>query len=169
MTEITLTEFNALPEDRAQAQALYFCGCLAWADALVDARPYDTVDALLTTATLRWQEAPEEERLEAFAAHPKIGDVEYLRQKFAGTARAEQGQVIGAADDVLHALAELNRVYFDRHGFIFIICASGKSAEEMLLSLKGRLDNATPVEIDNASREQEKIMALRIAQTFNAE
>ena len=166
MGELTLVEFNALSDTDAQTQAEHFCGCVSWARDVVAARPFNSVAQLSRFAADRWQQASEAERLEAFAAHPLIGDVELLRQKYADTARGEQGQVLTASEATLEALASLNRAYQELHGFIFIICASGKSADEMLTALQGRIDNTRADEVANASREQAAITALRIQQTF---
>lgn len=163
----SLEEFNALSVEEAQDQAMAFCGCLAWAVEVAENRPYADVEALQAVAASAWSGCDVEHKLEAFAAHPMIGDVDLLRQKFANTARAEQGQVLLATDEVLEELARLNKVYFERHGFIFIIFASGKSAPEMLSALQARVCNKTSEEIGHASEEQAKITQLRIKQAFD--
>src|SRR6185436_1014222 len=100
-----------------------------------------------------------------FAHHPKIGDRDSLRQRFARTAHLserEQAGVDGASENVLEALAEGNREYERRFGHIFIVCASGKSADEMLELLGSRLPNPPDVEIRIAAEEQAKITDLRL-------
>ena len=161
-----LAEFNALPTEKAFAQALHFCGSESWADSMVAGRPFGDVQAVHAAAERLWAAATRQDRREAFAAHPLIGDVAHLRQKFATVARSEQGRVMAADEQVLAELAKLNQAYFDRHGFIFIIFATGKSAAQMLAALQSRLDNSTADEIENASAEQAKITRLRINQTF---
>jgi OHCU decarboxylase len=103
--------------------------------------------------------------LEAFAAHPLIGDVDSLRAKYAATktlAAGEQSGVASAGEATLAALAEVNRAYRDKFGFIFIVFATGKSAAEMLAILKSRIDNSREQEIRNAAVEQMKITRLRL-------
>lgn len=108
--------------------------------------------------------APGEWR-EAFAHHPRIGDLESLKQRFAGTvdlASREQAAVSAASQGTLEALAEGNRAYEEKFGYIFIICASGRSADEMLAALKQRLPNDPSAEIAIAATEQMRIMRLRL-------
>ena len=162
-----LEAFNAASRDAALATALHFCGSERWAAALVDGRPYDDLGALAAVAGAAWDAVAEDDRLQAFAAHPLIGDREVLRAKYATTAHAEQGQVLTASDATLDALAALNVQYADRHGFIFIVCATGRSAEEMLALLAGRIDNDRATELVNASREQAAITRLRLTQHFD--
>ncbi len=103
--------------------------------------------------------------MQAFEGHPKIGDVNSLREKYADTramASGEQGGVAGASERVVQELSEGNRQYEEQNGFIFIVCATGKSAGEMLSLLQSRLPNPRGEEIKNACLEQEKITALRI-------
>ncbi len=163
-----LARFNASTRETALEIAAGFCASERWATTLVDQRPYADEDRVLSAAITAWGDVSDEDRLEAFAAHPLIGDREALRQRFADRARAEQGQVLGASDATLDALAEENRAYLARHGFIFIVCATGKSAEEMLCLLRARIENDRVTEIENASREQGDIMLLRMRQHFDA-
>jgi len=108
----------------------------------------------------------DDDRLAAFAAYPLIGDVALLRERFNGQASSEQGQVLGASDATLTALADLNRQYLDRHGFIFIICATGRSADDMLAALRERLPRSTAEEIQAAAVEQAAITELRLQKVF---
>jgi 2-oxo-4-hydroxy-4-carboxy-5-ureidoimidazoline decarboxylase len=85
-----------------------------------------------------------------------------LRNKYAVSANREQGQITDADEVTLTELAELNQQYLADHGFIFIVCATGKSALEMLGLLKSRIDNTREQEIENAAREQGEITLLRI-------
>lgn len=103
--------------------------------------------------------------LEAFEGHPMIGDISTLRKKFAATqklASHEQSSTAHASEAVLQELKALNHAYLDRHGFIFIICASGLSAQTMLDALKARLDRPTDEEIKTAAQHQLNITLLRI-------
>ena len=102
--------------------------------------------------------------LEAFKAHPRIGDRKALAEKLAARVQQEQGQVSAAPDSVIDALAEGNDTYFDRFGYIFIICATGKSAEHMLDQLCQRLGNDRDTELRIAAEQQRQIMTLRMQQ-----
>ena len=167
-----ITAFNNL--DSAAAIEL-LTACLAvptWAEQIVGARPFETSEQLAQACQDGWWACNETEKLSAFAAHPRIGDVELLRAKYAsnaeaaqekqGLANAEQGQVLKADDAVITELAAQNNRYFDKFGFIFIVFATGKSAAEMLGLLNGRINNTAEQEIHNATVEQEKIMLLRL-------
>ncbi len=166
---MTLSEFNALTDAAAHELLLTICHSPVWADAVSAARPYAGLTELADSVALHWQAVDDTERLAAFAAHPLIGDVEHLRQKFARQAQSEQGQVLAASESTLQTLAELNQAYLDKFGFIFIICATGKSADEMLQHLRARIDNSRAEEIANAAREQAQITALRLAQAITEE
>lgn len=127
--------------------------------------PADDMVELLEDAEEQWWKCSEDDWKEAFAHHPKIGDVESLAKKFASTANwasGEQNSVINASTEVIEALAEGNRLYEEKFGFIFIVCATGKSAEEMLGLLHARLPNEPEDEIKIAADEQNKITKLRI-------
>ena len=162
---ITLAALNALPEAQARARFGACCAAGRWAQAMTSQRPYSSIETLLAGARRAAGELQTEDWLQAFAAHPLIGDVELLKSRYAEAgerANAEQGQVLSATDAVIERLAELNRAYYDRHGFIFIVCASGRSAEAMLLELQARLPNRTEQELAIAAEEQKKITELRL-------
>ena len=129
------------------------------------ARPFADVDELLTKADSIWRSLSSEDWLEAFRAHPKIGE------KKAAAAQSEEAQnwsaqeqsgVKNAKADTVTALAAANRDYEQRFGFIFIVCATGKGSEEMLAILRGRLQNNPATEIGIAAKEQRKITRLRL-------
>ena len=142
------------------------CGSHAWVEKMLTRRPFHSVDELFSAADDIWFKLAAEDWLEAFAHHPRIGgDVEALRAKFASTAswaENEQRGVSQATEDVLHQLAKLNDDYFEKYGYIFIVCATGKSAEEMLEILKGRLPNDKEKELKVAAGEQAKITKIRL-------
>ncbi len=160
-----LNAFNQLSDEKALADLLQCCHCPSWAKDLVRIRPYINVQALLQQADDRWQETTEEERLAAFAAHPQIGDLSALREKFS-FANREQGQITEANEEVLLELQKKNQEYLDKFGFIFIICATGKTADYMLAQLQNRMVNSRDQEIENAATEQQKITALRLKKYF---
>ena len=141
------------------------CGASAWVERMMARRPFASHDALMATARDEWFGLQRSDWLEAFGHHPKIGDRDSLRQRFARTAHLserEQAGVDGASEDVLEALAAGNREYERRFGYIFIVCASGKPADAMLELLRRRLTNPPDVEILVAAGEQAKITELRL-------
>lgn len=156
---------GATAED-ARAMLLAACGSERWADRMLARRPFGSGNALLANAREVWFALSEQDWRDAFRHHPRIGDRESLRRRFPAThhfSEREQSGVATAGTDVLDALAEGNRRYLDRFGYIFIVCASGKSAEEMLAQLTVRLDNDPHTEIHIAAEEQARITALRLA------
>ena len=128
-------------------------------------RPFSGKEELMLSAKIIWQICGEKEWLKAFAQHPKIGDLDSLAMKYAGNkewSKGEQAGVNTASMEVLQALAKGNKEYEDKFGFIFIVCASGKSAVEMLELLQQRLPNKPNKEIHIAKDEQLKITHLRL-------
>lgn len=127
--------------------------------------PADDLVELLEDAEEMWYACSKDDWKEAFAHHPKIGDVESLTKKFASTAEWASGEQSGvniAAKETIEALAEGNRLYEEKFGYIFIVCATGKSAEEMLGLLRSRLSNSPNEEIQVAADEQNMITKLRL-------
>ncbi len=160
-----LHKINALDEAAATKAFRRCCGSRRWVEAMLSKRPFQSADALFEAAEAIWWELSEDDWLEAFTHHPKIGDISSLREKFGNTkawAEQEQGSVRQADDTVLQALAEGNRAYEEKFGFIFIVCATGKSAEEMLGLLQHRLPNSRESELRIAAAEQLKITCLRL-------
>jgi 2-oxo-4-hydroxy-4-carboxy-5-ureidoimidazoline decarboxylase len=142
---------GAAPEVARQLLARA-CGSSRWVEQMMDRRPFGSRAALLAAALTVWDGLDERDWREAFTHHPKIGDREALRARFPAThelSSREQAGVEGAADAVLDALADGNRRYEERFGYIFIVCASGLGADEMLSML-------------TAAAEQGKITALRL-------
>jgi len=164
---MTLVTLNGLPTEMAVANLLECCYSRVWAERLLVHRPFGSPQELIELASQVWFSLPELDWLEAFAAHPRIGDLAVLREKFSITASLEQGQVEEASDSLLLQLADLNRAYLDKFGFIFIVFATGKSAATMLALLQERIDNNRPQELHNNAREQDKITALRISRRFS--
>ncbi len=155
---------NLTPAARAGALAAC-CGTPNWVAALNQRFPFATAEALFTEAEHVWYSLAEADWCEAFAHHPRIGDVDALKEKFASTAAwasGEQGAVQQAAPATLEALVAGNAAYEQKFGYIFIVCATGKSAAEMLALLQARLPNAPTEEIHIAMGEQAKITRLRL-------
>jgi 2-oxo-4-hydroxy-4-carboxy-5-ureidoimidazoline decarboxylase len=162
---MTLPDLNALaPATRAEALAAC-CGAAAWVAMLNEQFPFNSLPALHEAAERTWYNLSEADWREAFTHHPKIGDVTALKEKFASTATwaaGEQGAVRQASDETLAALAAGNAAYEQKFGYIFIVCATGKSAEEMLALLEARLPHSPSREIHVAMGEQAKITRLRL-------
>ncbi len=163
-----MARLNALPEPEARLALERCCGAARWVQGMLAGRPYESAQALLRRADAVWSTLGANDYLEAFSHHPEIGaGVAELRQKFAATAelsQREQAGAAGASDATLHALGRQNRAYRERFGYLFIVCASGKSAHEMLALLEARLDHAPEAELAIAAAEQAKITRLRLEQ-----
>jgi OHCU decarboxylase len=132
---------------------------------VADTRPFASHLELLSAAESAFKPLGEADWLEAFAAHPRIGDRAALAERFASTrawAEGEQAGTLAASDGVLDALAKRNRAYEERFGFVFIVCATGLRASQMLASLEERLGNPRDVELSFAADEQRKITHLRL-------
>lgn len=160
-----LRELNEAPADTARAILSRACGSSRWVDRMMARRPFANDAKLLFAARNEWFGLTEVDWLEAFSHHPRIGDRAALEARFPKThdlSAKEQAGVGTAHEDVLTALAEGNNAYFDRFGFIFIVCATGKSAEEMLALLRERLPHDRATELRIAAEEQAKITALRL-------
>lgn len=161
----SLAEFNAWPTQRARAELLRCCGCADWAEAMSRRRPFRSKASLLSAADEEWARIGRAGWLEAFGRHPRIGGHDALRARFTATAdwsRSEQSAVAAADEAVLEALERGNAEYEARFGHIFIVCASGKSASEMLALLKARLPNEPETETRLAATEQSKITKIRL-------
>lgn len=167
MTSASMIDaLNAAPVADAEAALLKCCGCARWAHDIAAARPFADRDALFARADAAWQDATEAEVREAIGHHPPIGaDVDALRAKFAQTAdwsSGEQAGIQGASEATLTALRDANVAYQARFGFIFLVCATGKTAAEMLALLQARIGNAPDIEWRIARGEQAKITHIRL-------
>lgn len=162
---MTLVELNALNQNAALKWFEQCCAAENWCIAMVDARPYSDINSLHKQAKTVWGDLGETDFLQAFLAHPMIGNVDSLREKYANTlaiASDEQSGTHQASETTLIELSELNHQYLASNGFIFIICASGLSAEAMLDKLKQRISNTRETELINAAAEQLNITLLRL-------
>lgn len=142
------------------------CGCARWVAAMTARRPFGSDAALFAAADEEWAKIDREGVLEALAHHPRIGaNVDELRKKFASTASwaaNEQAGAAAASEETLHALREANLRYDARYGHVFVVCATGKSATEMLALLEGRMQNDPETELRVAAGEQAKITRIRL-------
>jgi 2-oxo-4-hydroxy-4-carboxy-5-ureidoimidazoline decarboxylase len=168
---MTLAEINQLPPADLKAALSKCCGARAWINHLAAVFPVASRAQLLAAAEDAWYRCGEEDWREAFGHHPRIGDLGSLREKYAGTrqwAAGEQAGVQHSSAEVLQQLAQGNRAYEEKFGYIFMVCATGKSAEEMLALLLARLPNPPEVEIQVAMAEQNKITLLRLEKLVTA-
>ena len=162
---MTWHELNTLNKEQLKQELIRCCGSFAWVTKMLPFFPADDLVELLEDAEEQWYQCSKEDWKEAFSHHPKIGDIESLKKKFASTATwtsNEQGGINTAPQKTIEALAEYNRKYEEKFGYIFIVCATGKSAEEMLAMLQIRLQNSPEAEIEIAADEQNKITKLRL-------
>jgi 2-oxo-4-hydroxy-4-carboxy-5-ureidoimidazoline decarboxylase len=160
-----LDALNALAEPEAREVLARCCGSSRWTKAMCAARPFASRAAMFVAADRADATLSRADWLEAFAHHPRIGDVQALREKFAATATwagDEQKGAAAASDEVLEALARGNHAYERRFGYIFIVCATGRSAAEMLVMLEARIGNDPERELPIAAAEQARITRLRL-------
>jgi OHCU decarboxylase len=167
---MTVDQLNTLPATAAECEFLKCCGSKRWAQAMTEGRPFETLEDVLTEADRAWSSLNEGDWLEAFRAHPKIGEKKAAATQSAEAQKwsaQEQSGVAQASAETMSELAERNREYKDRFGFIFIVCASGKSSEEMLAIINDRMRNDTETELRAAATEQSKITRLRLERLLN--
>jgi OHCU decarboxylase len=156
---------NALPPETARQELLKCCGATSWAESLEQHRPFASLAELLAEAKEVWSSMDENDWLEAFRSHPKIGEkkaeaaVATQSQQWSAD---EQRDVAQAGQETVDKLAALNRAYEQKFGFIFIVCATGKSTDEILALLEQRIGNERATELRIAAAEQAKITELRL-------
>jgi len=156
---MTIEKFNSLSKKDVESALFSCCGSTLWVKNVVTGFPFENEQSLLTKATEVWyNDCAPEDYLESFRHHPEIGDVKSLQEKFAGK---EQASISQADQETIEALAKANMDYKIKFGFIFIICATGKSAIEMLNLLQARLKNNIEEERNIAMGEQMKITIIR--------
>ncbi len=166
---MTIAEFDHLNIEKKRKILEQCCGSSAWVEKMLTIPPAEDLIDLFEDAEEKWYECEQADWREAFSRHPKIGDLNSTKEKFASTAdfaAGEQSSVKDASGEVLQALAEANAAYEKKFGFIFIVFAAGKSAEEILGMLTARLNNKPEEEIKIAMEEQNKITRLRLEKLF---
>ena len=156
---MTLAELNALEPSIACEAFLRCCGSPRWASAMTAARPFAGAEELQWQGANIWASLERQDWLEAFAAHPKIG----AQRNVSAWSASEQSGMQSADAQARARMSQLNAEYEARFGYIFIVCATGKSASEMLSLLQGRLTHDDSRELFVAADEQRKITALRLA------
>lgn len=163
---MTLVKLNKLSRPELLDRLRSCCGSRRWVAEMSERRPYRSAEALYDAAERAAHALGREDWLEAFEHHPRIGDVESLKKRFGATSggwsEGEQAGMAGATDDVIERLADGNVRYEERFGYLFIVCASGKSAAEILELLQERLGNDPAEELEIASAEQRKITRIRL-------
>ena len=160
-----LAWLNSLTDEDATKELLQCCGSKRWASATATGRPYSDIETLLATSDDIWWSLDRDDWLEAFRSHPKIGGkksadkVSAQSQQWSGD---EQSGVANASNETSSSLAALNEAYEHKFGYIFIICATGKTSDEMLAALRERLQHDAEAELPIAAAEQSEITELRL-------
>ena len=166
-----ISRLNSLPPELAEAEFLKCCGSRRWAAKMTAERPFENIEEMVTAADRIWWALESTDWLEAFESHPRIGETKaaaaVARESLSWSA-TEQSGTRDSTRQTMEELAELNRRYQEKFGFIYIVCATGKSAEEMLAILRDRLDNDPATELLNAATEQAKITTLRLNKLIEA-
>jgi OHCU decarboxylase len=180
--ESGLERVNSLPVNEAEAEFSKCCGATNWARRMAASRPFGNMNQLVTIADRIWWSLEPVDWLEAFASHPKIGENKPahasaeasshpIRAARAGVSERwavqEQSGLQDAAEETVSALAELNREYEKKFGYIYIVCATGKSSDEMLAILRKRLSNDPETELRTAAGEQSSITKLRLGKLID--
>ena len=160
----TLSAWNEAEAPAALDAMLACCGARRWAEAMVALRPIASVMELSTAADRIWSTVEEADWMEAFACHPRIGECKAPRasRKSAAWSRQEQLSAGRADEQVLAGLAAGNLLYEQRFGFTYIVCATGRRAEEMLAILKRRLSSDRAAELREAAEQQRQITQIRL-------
>jgi 2-oxo-4-hydroxy-4-carboxy-5-ureidoimidazoline decarboxylase len=166
-----LERWNALGAADAALEVLPCCGSRAWAEGLAARRPFASAEELFDASDATWWALPEQDWQEAFDSHPRIGQ----QHAQAATAESlkwssqEQRAAISPDEAVKAALAEGNRLYEEKFGRIFIVCASGRSASEILATLERRMQNSAETELKVAAEQQRQITQLRLRRWLGVE
>jgi OHCU decarboxylase len=161
---IVLSTWNNADENGATEAMLACCGAHRWAEQMVGLRPIANIPALSEAADRVWATMAEPDWMEAFARHPRIGErkAAAASEKSTAWSAQEQAGTSGAANNIMRELAEGNALYEQRFGFTYIVCATGKSADEMLTILKRRLANGRMAELKEAAEQQRQILQIRL-------
>ena len=163
MEEHALKQWNALSADEAARAILPCCGSRAWAESMAEQRPIDSAEQLIATAAEVWRGLAEADWQEAFESHPRIGERDAAAHATErSSAWSVEEQSSAATPDAAEQLAQANARYERRFGRTFLICASGKSAPEILAALELRLGNDPGTELRIAAEEQRRITELRL-------
>lgn len=162
---MTVDELNALPHDRAAELFTACCGAHRWVFEMIRRRPYSSVDDVIDVANEAWRATTERDWREAFDHHPRIGESRSATQtdrQAASWSAGEQSGAVSADANAKRELAAVNAEYEARFGHIYLVCASGRSADELLAIARSRLGNDAETELRVAAEEQRQIMELRL-------
>jgi OHCU decarboxylase len=162
---VTLDALNRLEHTVAESVFMRCCGSHAWARSMAAARPFTSAEGMIEAGAAIWRGLEADDWLEAFAAHPRIGE-QAASSSWSGR---EQAGIQNADAQVRRRLAARNADYESRFGYIFIVCATGKTAVEMLAALEARLTNDPRAELGIAAEEQRKITGLRLAKLMDGD
>lgn len=160
-----LARWNSLPLEEAVNEILSCCGSKTWAHGMAGRRPFSDVTTLLAASDESWGNLSGTDWMEAFRSHPRIGESRAVQSASAMSqtwSAQEQQQAAAAGEDSKAAMADANRQYEERFGHIFIVCATGKSAPEILAILQRRLRNDEHTELREAAEEQRQITNIRL-------
>ena len=157
---VSVAELDAMPGPQAAALLTSCCGSTAWVAQMLERRPFRSREVLVSTGELVWEGLTPADWLEAFSHHPRIGAF------VSGMSADEQAGMEGASGQLRAELAELNREYEQRFGYIYLVCATGKGAAELLAIARSRLANPPGIELATAALEQQKILRLRLEKLF---
>lgn len=166
-----INRINSIPFEQAEAEFIKCCGSRRWAAKMTAERPFENVEEMVTAADRIWWALESTDWLEAFYSHPKIGEKKTaapVARESLSWSESEQSGTRNSTQQTMDELAELNRQYQEKFGFIYIVCATGKSAEQMLAILRDRLGNEPATELRNAATEQAKITTLRLNKLIEA-
>lgn len=166
-----LARLNRLGSADARAALGAVCGSARWVDEMLKRRPFASAGSLLAAADEIWFGLRKQDWLEAFSHHPRIGERNLAQAKFAATAEQssrEQSGMASATDAVRAEFAAGNADYERKFGHVFLICATGKTGDEMLDSLRERGRNDAATELRNAANEQSKIVRIRLGKLVEA-
>lgn len=153
-----LTRLDTLPPAQARADLAACCSAPKWVDSMLERRPFGSAEALRQAADAAWATTDREDWNAAFRSHPRIGE----RTTAKSWASQEQAGMSAAADELRAEMAELNRAYEERFGFTYIVCATGKSAEELLAILRSRIGASPDTELERAASELHAITKIRL-------
>lgn len=159
-----LDAWNAADAPEAAHAMLACCGSQRWADEMAALRPIPNITALSEAADRIWATMDEPDWMEAFACHPRIGErkASSASEKSTAWSQEEQAGTTTAVQAIMRQLAEGNALYEQRFGFTYIVCATGKSADEMLAILQRRLANTRVAELREAAEQQRQILQIRL-------
>jgi 2-oxo-4-hydroxy-4-carboxy-5-ureidoimidazoline decarboxylase len=162
-----LADLNAAAADSLRPRLLALTASEAWADALLAARPFDTLDAMLDASDAIVAGLDESQIDAALSGHPRIGErAAGLDEESAARSASEQAAMATAGSDAQAAMTRANAAYERRFGRIYLVAAAGRSAEDLLSTLHRRLDNDPETELDEVRRELARITRLRLADTW---